>query len=167
MKKIIKLLKHCLYLQVIFCCYADAAPKETISELACPYILPAEKDFPASWVTLGKITADRLQLREMGIIDGNAAEEKQRVLEAKERMFTDDMIDEWETFGDRSESVAEYDETHRENALKCTYGKTQEESFDVNLNVVLLIPLPPKKYVTCLLVRRDIDPTHKISCKVK
>ena len=85
----------------------------------------------------------------------------------KQRMFTDDIVDEWESFGDRSESVAEYDEAHRENALKCTYGKTQEESSDINKNVVLLIPLPVKKYVTCLLVRRDADPTHEISCKVK
>ena len=35
-----------------------------------------------------------MQLREMGIIDGNAAEEKQRAIEAKERMFTDDIVDE-------------------------------------------------------------------------
>lgn len=162
-----KLQKYLLTLSIVFCGCTDAAPKVQVSELACPYILPAEKDFPASWVTLGKITEGKLQLREMGIIDGNAAKEKQRVIEAKERMFTDEMIDEWESFGDRSESIAEYDETHGENALKCTYGRTIAESNDETKNVVLLIPLPVKKPVTCLLVRRDVDPTHEISCKVK
>lgn len=152
---------------MVFCVYADATPKEKIPELACPYILPAEKDFPASWVTLGKITVDRLQLREIGIIDGNATAEKKRVSEAKERMFTDYIMDEWKDFDDRSESVAEYDESHSENALKCTYGKTIADSNDVNRNVVLLIPLPLKKSVTCLAIRRDVDPTHEISCKVK
>lgn len=162
-----QLLKYCLPLSFVFCGCADATPKEKIPELSCPYILPAEKDFPASWVTLGKITVDRLQLREIGVIDGNAAEEKQRVLEANERMFTDDIMDEWKDFDDRSESVAEYDESHSENALKCTYGKTIADSNDVNRNVVLLIPLPLKKSVTCLAIRRDVDPTHEISCKVK
>ena len=159
--------RYWVFLSIFFCCNAIAASKQNLQELKCPYTLPPEKDFPASWVTFGKISNDRMQLREMGIIDGNAAEEKHRVIEAKERMFTDDIVDEWESFGDRSESIAEYDETHRENALKCTYSKTQEESFDINKNVVLLIPLPVKKYVTCLLVRRDVDPTHEISCKVK
>jgi len=159
--------RYWILLSIFFCCNAIAEAKQTPSEMKCPYILPPEKDFPANWVTFGKISSDRLQLREMGIIDGNAAEEKQRVIEAKERMFTDDIVDEWESFGDRSESVAEYDEAHRENALKCTYSKTQEESFDINKNVVLLIPLPVKKSVKCLLVRRDIDPTHEISCKAK
>lgn len=162
-----KLLKYCLYISISFCGCTDAAPKEKISELSCPYILPAEKDFPISWVTLGKISGDKFQLRAIGIIDGNAAEEKKRVLEAKERMFTDEIFDEWQTFKDRSEAIAEYDETHSENSLKCTYGRTQEESFDETKNVVLLIPLPVKKPVTCLLVRRDVDPTHEISCKVK
>jgi hypothetical protein len=161
------LFKYYLPISLIFCGCADAAPKEKISELACPYVLPSEKDFPASWVTLGKISGERLQLREIGIIDGNAKEEKERVLSAKERMFREDMIDEWETLGDRSESEIIYDDSHTENALKCTYGKTIAEANDVNKNIVLLIPLPAKKSVTCLAIRRDVDPTHEISCKVK
>ena len=68
--------KYCLLISLPFCGCAGAAPKEKINELACPYVLSAEKDFPANWVALGKITTDRLQLREIGIIDGNAIEEK-------------------------------------------------------------------------------------------
>ncbi|MES2825567.1 MAG: hypothetical protein V4732_18340 [Pseudomonadota bacterium] len=133
--------------------------------LACPYILPAE-DFPSNWVTVRKIPAGKFQLRETAIADGNATELKSRLL-AKDRVFDTDIIDEWEKFKDRSEAIAEYPEDHREVSMMCTYGKTQHEAFDLNLNVELLIPLPPKKYVTCLLVRRDVDPTHEISCKVK
>lgn len=162
-----KLLKYCLCISCAFCSCADATPKEKISELTCPYILPAEKDFPGNWVTLGKAPIGKLQLRETAIIDGNAEEEKQRISVAKERIFSRDIIDEWEEIKDRSEAIAEYPENHREASMMCTYGRTQHESFDINLNVVLLIPLPPKKYVTCLLVRRDVDPTHEISCKVK
>ena len=158
--------RYWVFLSIFFCCNAIAASKQNLQELKCPYTLPPEKDFPASWVTFGKISNDRMQLREMGIIDGNAAEEKQRAIEAKERMFTDDIVDECESFGDRSESVAEYDETHRENALRCTHRKTQEESSAIK-NVVLLIPLPVKKPIACLLVRRKVDPTHEISCRVK
>ena len=162
-----KILKYCLYISFSFCGCADAAPKAKAPELACPYILPEEKDFPTSWVTLGKISSDKFQLRAIGIIDGNATEEKKRVLEAKERMFTDEIFEEWQTFKDRSEVVAEYDSNHSENSLKCIYGRTQEEAFDENKNVVLLIPLPVKKPVNCVLVRRDVDPTHEISCKVE
>ena len=61
-----------------------------------------------------------MQLRAIGIIDGNNAEEKQKEIEAKERMFSEKIIDEWESYGYRSESVAEYDETHGENALNFT-----------------------------------------------
>lgn len=163
-----KSLKYYLYIACAICGCADATPKEKIPELTCPYILPAEKDFPASWVTLGKIPSERVQLRETTIIYGNAKEEKERVTIAKERIFSDDMIDEWDDFKDSSVATSEYyADRNLDMSMKCTYGRTQYESFDINLNVVLLIPLPPKKDVTCLLVRRDVDPTHEISCKVK
>ena len=84
-----------------------------------------------------------------------------------DRMFTEDLIDEWEDLQDRSESVAEYDEDHSEKSLKCTYGKTIAESTNIASNVVLLISLPLKKPLSCLAVRRDVDPTLEISCKVK
>ena len=113
------------------------------------------------------MTTTRLQLRQIDIIDGNASEEKTRVVKDKERLFSADIIDYWVDHKDRFEALEEYPESHSENAIMCTYGKTIAESNDVNKNVVLLIPLPIKKPVTCLLVRRDIDPTHEISCKVK
>jgi len=162
-----KLIKYFLYSSLAFCGCSDAAPKTKIPELTCPYILPAEKDFPDAWVTLGKMSPGQYQLRAIGLIDGNAAQEKQRVLEIKERMFTEEMFDEWTKLKDRSELLAEYDEDHAENSMKCIYGRTQEESFDEKSNVILLIPLPVKKALSCLLVRRDVDPTHEISCKVK
>lgn len=162
-----KIFKYFLSLPFVFCGCADATTKNKVSELSCPYILPAESDFPTSWVTLGKVTGEKVQLREIGIIDGNATKEKIRISEAKERMFTDDIVDEWETFSDRSEALVEYDAKHSEKSLKCTYGKTIAESNDIYKNVVLLIPLPDKKPVSCLLVRRDIDPKYEISCNVK
>lgn len=167
MKNFMKLFKYCLYLSIFFCSCADATPKEKINDLACPYVLPAEKDFPVSWITLGKVSNERLQLRQINIIDGNASEEKDRVIKDKERMFSVEITDYWVDHKDRSEALEEYSEDHSENAIMCTYGKTIAESNDVNKNVVLLIPLPIKKPVTCLLVRRDVDPTHEISCKVK
>ena len=163
-----KLLKYCLSLSFIFCGCADATPKEKIPELTCPYILPTETDFPVSWVTLGKAPIGKLQLRETTIIYGDAKEEKERVTKAKERIFSDDMIDEWDDLKDSSKATSEYYADRKfDMSMMCTYGRTQQESFDINLNVVLLIPLPSKKYVTCLLVRRDADPTHEISCKVE
>ena len=89
------------------------------------------------------------------------------MIEAGERMFTDDIVDEWVSLDGRSEAITEYDENHLENSLKCTYGKTIAEANNETKNVILLISLPVKKPITCLLVRRNIDPTHEISCKVK
>lgn len=144
-KGIMKFLKYCLYISCVFCSCAEATPKEKTSELVCPYVLPAEKDFPASWITLGKVSNDRLQLTQINIIDGNASEERDRVIKEKEKMFSADIIDYWVDHKDRSDALEEYPENHSENAIMCTYGRTQEESFDVNKNVVLLIPLPTKK----------------------
>jgi len=162
-----KFSKGYLFIFFAFCGCADATSNQKSNELTCPYILPAEKDFPVSWVAIGKAPSGKLQLRETSIIDGNAKEEKERVLQLKERIFSRDIIDEWEEFKDRSEATAEYSENHREMSMMCTYGRTESESFDNNLNVVLLIPLPSKKPVNCLLTRRDVDPTHEISCKAK
>ena len=162
-----KFVKYCLCISFSFCGCVDAEPKKEMTELSCPYILPAEKDFPASWVVIGKSLTGKFQLRETIIIDGNASEEKERLSKTNERVFSRDIIDEWEEFKDRSEATAEYPEGHRETSIMCTYSKNQKEYTDPNLNVVLLIPLPSKKPVSCLLTRRDVDPTHEISCKVK
>ena len=162
-----KTLKYYLCITFFFCGCTDAAPKEKETQYTCPYILPAEKDFSPSWVTIGKVTSDKVQLRQIDIIDGNAIEEKNRVSKEKERVFSADIIDEWNSVGDRSEATAEYPENHREMSIMCTYGKTIADANDENKNVVLLVPLPIKKAVNCLLVRRDVDPTHEVSCKVK
>ena len=151
----------------VFCGCADATSREKLNELSCPYVLPAEKEFPDSWVTLGKVSSEKLQLRQINIIDGNATKEKERVTKENQRMFSVEITDYWVDHKDRSEALEEYDEDHGENALMCTYGKTIAEANDENKNFVLLIPLPVKKPVTCLLVRRNTDPTHEISCKVK
>lgn len=157
-----------MYLSIFsYCGCSDAAPKEKNLELACPYILPAEKDLPVGWEIIGKIPSDKLQLQQVGIIDGNATVEKKRVSLTQDRMFTEEMIDEWEDFKDRSEAHVEYDINHTENSLKCIYAKSYKETFDVNLHVVLLVPLPKNKELDCLLVRRDVEPKHEISCKVK
>jgi|GEM_PF-1745105 len=166
LKEMMKLL-YWLSITALICCNAIAASKPNLPELKCPYILPPEKDFPISWVVVGKAPNGKMQLRETSIIDGDAKEEKKRVLMLKKRIFSRDIIDEWESFGDRSEATAEYPANHRDMSIMCTYGRTQAESFDNNLNIVLLIPLPPKKPVSCLLTRRDVDPTHEISCNVK
>lgn len=162
-----KRLNYCACIALLLCGCTEAAPSNTLSELTCPYILPAEKDFPSSWITLGKVTDEKLQLRQTDIIDGNASEEKNRVIKEKERIFSAEIIDYWEDYDDRSEALEEYPEDHSENAMMCTYGKTIADANDANKNVVLLIPLPVNKPVTCLLVRRNTDPTHEMSCEIK
>ena len=161
-----KFLKYCLCISLSFCGCVDAAPKEKMQELTCPYILPPEKDFPATWAVVGKLSPEKWQLRETIIIDGNANEEKERISKTEERAFSREIIDEWEDFKDRSEAIAEYSEDHEEMSMMCTYSKNQKEYIDPNLNVVVFIPLPSKKPVSCLLTRRDVDPTHEMSCKV-
>ena len=161
-----KLLKYCLSLSFVFCGYADATPKEKTSELTCPYILPAEKDFPVSWVTVRKTPPGRFKLEQIDIAFGNTIELK-KSLASKERNFNTEITDDWTRIKERAEYKAEYSEDHDEVTMMCTYGRTRKESSDVNMNVELLIPLPQKKPVTCLLVRRDVDPTYEMSCEVK
>jgi hypothetical protein len=155
------------FLALLYCGCTDANPKEEQQTLACPYIFPAEKDLPSNWVTIGKIPTARLQLRETAINNGDASEEKKRVESAQEPVFSRDIIDEWEERKDRFEATAEYPQDHGNIAIMCTYAQTQKETFDPNKNLVLLIPLPAKKHISCLFTRRDIDPTHEISCTVK
>ena len=162
-----KLFKYCLSFSFLICGCADATPKLEVLELVCPSVLPAEKDFPASWVILGKVTSDKLLIREADFIDANATQEKERLLGVKERVFSRDSLDEWVDYDDRSEATTEYFADHADAAMMCTYSKTQKEMFDVERNVVLLIPLPPKKHLTCLIVRREVNPLYELSCRAK
>ena len=161
-----KLNKYLLYVSTLaFCGCVEADPKANEARLTCPYILPAEKDFPKDWITVKKIPLGRFQLRETVIALGSAPDLKSR-LTSSDTDFDTDIIDYWLDKKDRSEATAEYPEGHREMSMMCTYSKNQKEYIDPNLNVVLLIPLPSKKPVSCLLTRRDVDPTHEMSCKV-
>lgn len=162
-----KLFKYCIYISLIFCGCADATQKEKLSELTCPAVLPAEKDFPAGWVTLGQASDDKFLIREADLISGNVLEEKKRLNGVKDRSFSSEMIDEWTEIGDRAEANIAYDADHTDLAMKCTYSKTQKEGFDSSRNVVLLIQLPAEKSIDCLLVRRDVDPQYALSCKAK
>lgn len=164
----VKRVSYLICLSILTCCSgSDAAPKEKLLDLACPRILPAEDDLPAGWEVLGGMPADKLQLRQIGITKGNASRLKKWLSESSDRSFPEEIVDEWKVFEHGSKAVTEYPEDHDENALMCTYAKTYKESFEIKQNVVLLIPLPVKKYVTCLLVKRDVDPMVEASCKVK
>ena len=161
-----KLINYFIFLSIFaYCNFSYATPKEKLSNLACPYILPAEKDFPAGWEFLGKIPTDKLRLRATGINYGNAAEEKIRL--SKDRIFAEETIEEWEHINNTYQAVTEYAENHNENSLICTYSRTFKESFDANLNVVLLIPLPKDKALNCLFIKRHVEPEVEASCKVK
>ena len=162
-----KPLKYFLYFVVTYCGCSDAAPKEKMSDLACPYIFPSEKDFETDWVTLGQMPTEKLQLRTAGIIYGNATEEKIRLAGVKNRVFSEETIDEWNHVNDTYQASTEYSEKHDENSLMCTYGRSYEESTYSDRNVVLLIPLPPKKAFTCLFIKRKVEPNIEASCKVK
>lgn len=146
---------------IFFCNYINASTKEEISELRCPYTLPPENALPSNWITIGKASKEKLKLRTIGIIYADSSD-------IKNRSFSEDMIDEWEDLKDKSKAIAENDADHGDMMMKCVYAKSVAEDSDHNLkNVVLLIPLPIHKPVSCLLTRRNIDPTHEISCKVK
>ena len=157
-----KLSKYFVYFFVIaYCSYSYATPKEKISNLACPYILPAKKDFSANWIPVGKISDESMRIRSVGIIYTKSSD-------IPNRNFSEDIIDEWEELKDRSQAVAGYDENHEDVMLKCVYAKSAKEDSDHNVNnVVLLIPLPSKKNRTCLLVRRNVSPEFEASCKIK
>ena len=127
---------------------------------SCPHTLSSQAKLLDGWMTVGK-SDESFKLRVIGIINQDSSD-------VKSRMFSEEIIDEWEDFEGRSESVVEYDETHENIMLKCTYARSESETSDHNTNnIILLVPLPSKKSVSCLLVRRDIDPTHEISCKIK
>lgn len=108
-----------------FCSCANATPKEKINELACPYALPAEKDFPASWVTARKIIPGRLKLEQIDIAFGSVAELKNS-LAPKERKFNAEITDDWTYIKDRAEYKAEYSEDHDEITMMCTYGRNRK-----------------------------------------
>lgn len=162
MEKIVKLLNYFMWMSLLpYCCCSNATPKTKIPDLTCPYVLPEKKYFPVGWKALGEISGDKLQLRSTGLIDGNASN-------VKDRNFTEEMIDEWNDFPSRSEALWEYDKDHEDLMLKCIYAKSYEDAFNSDINnIILLIPLPPKKAVSCLFVRRNIEPRVEASCKVK
>ena len=157
-----KLFKYLLYISVFtYCGCSDAAPKEKTSDLRCPLTLPAEKDMLAGWQTVGKIPAEKLPLKSIGIISPDTSD-------ISKRIFSEEIIEEWETVNHADQAVEEYDATHENLMLKCIYARSYSEaSNDNDKNVVILIPLPPKKAFTCLLIRRPINPEFEASCKVK
>lgn len=156
-----------LILAIFFCGCSDAATKEKVPDLACPYVLPAEKDVPVGWEILGKIPADKLQLKSAGMIYGNATTEKNRLTGAVERVFAEEIIDEWEQVNGHYQAETEYPEIHDENSLKCTYGRSEFDSLDEKRNVVLLIPIPPKKSASCVFIKRKAEPSLEARCEVK
>lgn len=140
---------------------SDAAPKKKVAELSCPYILPEKSAFADGWMTVGNIPVDKLQIRSISIIDQDTSD-------ISNRDFSEQVIDEWEDFPDRSESIADYDENHGNLMIKCVYAKSYNDVSDSNTNnVILLIPIPSNKPVVCTLVNRKISPEFELFCKVK
>ena len=104
--KFMKFLKYCIYFSMfLYCGCSDAAPKENAQTLACPYILSAEKALPPTWITVGSVSTEKLQLRTIGIIYPDLSD-------IKNRNFSEDIIDYWDYLKDKSQSIAEYDENH-------------------------------------------------------
>ena len=157
-----KFLNRYVYVLMFFYCGClEATSKGTSQSFTCPQTLNEKEVLQADWVTVGRVPAEKFPLRTIGIIYPDLSD-------VNNRQFSEDMIDEWDDLKDKSQAIAEYDENHEKIMMKCVYAKSAAEDSDRNLkNVVLLIPLPSKKPVNCLLTRRDIDPTHEISCKVK
>ncbi|RYY77062.1 MAG: hypothetical protein EOO52_06130 [Gammaproteobacteria bacterium] len=154
-------LKYWLCLTIVFYSGCSGASSKDTQTLACPNFLSSEKSLPSSWITVGKIPNEKFLLRTIGLIYPEFSD-------LDKRNFSEEMIDEWEELEGRSQSIAEYDKDHKSMMMKCVYARSfAEDSDSDSRNVVLLIPLPQEKPVKCVLVRRDIDPTHEISCKVK
>lgn len=161
-----KSLNYVFLFSVFYVGCADANPKEKISDLTCPYTLPAEKDFPANWVSTRSAGSGIYKLEQIDIAFGDALELKDELV-SKERNFNTEITDDWTYIEDRAEYQFEYSQDHESISMMCTYGRTRKESSDVAQNVELLIPLPQNKPVTCLLIRRDVDPTYEMSCEIK
>lgn len=157
-----KALKYFFYsLMLFYCGCSDATSKGDTQSLSCPQVFSTENSIPANWITVGNIPKEKFQLRTIGIIDSDTSD-------IPNRNFSEEIIDEWESLKDQSQATVAYDGSQENMMLKCVYAKSAAEDSDHNIkNMVLLIPLPVKKSVTCLAVRRDVDPTHEISCKVK
>lgn len=153
--------KYCICFSIFLYSGCSKATSESENvNFSCPHTLSSQTKLLDGWVTVGK-PSENLKLRVIGIINQDSSD-------VKSRMFSEEIIDEWEDFEGRTESVVGYDETHENIMLKCTYARTESDTSDHNANnIILLVPLPSNKAVSCLLVRRDIDPTHEISCKVK
>src|SRR5690606_17849465 len=111
----------CLFFS--FCCSSYASFKEISQERECPYILPAQKNLLAVWGLLGDISTKQLQLRNIGVTTGNATEIKELLSARKDRVFAEDMIEDWDDVEGESPALGEYDEDFGEASLLCTYSR--------------------------------------------
>lgn len=158
----VRLISYLIFLSIFSCCScSDAAPKVNMAALECPLTLPAKKDISSDWLIVGETTNEKLPLKSIGIIYSDTSD-------IPARNFDVEMIEEWENLKDKTQAVAEYYEDHKNIMLKCIYASSNKDAADDNVNnVVLLIPLPPKKHLVCLLTNRTIDPKFELSCKEK
>jgi hypothetical protein len=74
----------------------------------------------------------------------------------KERVFSEEILEDWVTTPDSTYLVSEYAASHEILTLKCNYAATGASASDNDpKSIVLLIPLPQEKSLKCTFVRKN------------
>lgn len=130
-------------------CKAGENTTPASNTIKCPAELKKGTQLPESTQVFGNLPDRGFPLRSAGINLGNTAD-------PKERVFSEEILEDWVSTADSTYLVSEYAASHEKLTLKCNYAATGTSASDSDpKSTVLLIPLPQEKSLKCIFVRKN------------
>jgi hypothetical protein len=130
-------------------CKANQKAESVSSVIQCPTELNKGAHLPENTQVFGNLPEVDFPLRSAGINLGNTAD-------PKERVFSEEILEDWISTPDSTYLVSEYPASHEILALKCNYAAKGASASDSDpKSAVLLIPLPQGKSLKCTFVRKN------------
>jgi hypothetical protein len=131
-------------------CKAQEHATSVPHALKCPTELNTGTPLPEGTQVYGSLPKINFPLRSAGINLGIT------VADPKERIFSEEILDDWIATPDSTYLVSEYPASHEALSLKCNYAAKGTSASDSDpKSIVLLIPLPQGKPLKCTFVRHD------------
>ena len=138
-----------LLLASLNACKAEERTTSSTDVIKCPTELKKGATLPKSTRIFGNLPEAAFPLRRAGINLGAS-------VDPKERIFSEEILDDWISTPDSTYLVSEYDASHEALSLKCNYAAAGTSISDSDPeSTVLLIPLPQGKSLKCTFVRNN------------
>jgi len=130
-------------------CKAEEHATSVSHTLRCPTELNTGTPLPEGTQVYGSLPKIDFPLRSAGINLGITAD-------PKERIFSEEILDDWISTRDSTYLVSEYPASHGALSFKCNYAAKGTSASDSDpKSIILLIPLPQGKPLRCTFVRKD------------